>query len=81
MATLQHTVATYNMSFDGDMGLDPKRAGVFESEGAFHLSNESGNPRQFWINSLKIVTDFLSNVSNASVMGLQEINKTSGGAS
>ena len=38
MATLQHTVATYNMSFDGDMGLDPKRAGVFESEGAFHLS-------------------------------------------
>lgn len=77
MAT--HTVATYNMSFAGDLGLDPTRAGVFESEGAFHLSNKSGNPRQFWTNALKVVVDFWSNVPNASVMGLQEINKTAVG--
>ena len=45
------TVASYNMSFAGDSGLDPKRVkdgkrGVFESEGAIHKSNETGNPRQ-----------------------------------
>ena len=80
MTSLKHTVATYNMSFAGDLGLDPRRAGVFESEGAFHLSNE-GDPRQFWINALGIVTKFWSEVDNASVMGLQEINKTSPGTS
>jgi hypothetical protein len=79
MASLKHTVATYNMSFAGDAGLDPRRAGVFESEGAFHLSNETGNARQFWLNALTIVTEFWSNVPNASVMGLQEINKTAVG--
>jgi len=79
MASLKHTVATYNMSFAGDAGLDPRRAGVFESEGAFHLSNESGNPRQFWINALNFVSDFWNNVPDASVMGLQEINKTAVG--
>lgn len=79
MASLKHTVATYNMSFAGDAGLDPRRAGVFESEGAFHLSNETGNPRQFWINALGVVSNFWTNVPDASVMGLQEINKTAVG--
>jgi hypothetical protein len=79
MASSKHTVATYNMSFAGDAGLDPRRAGVFESEGAFHLSNETGNARQFWINALGVVSDFWTNVPDASVMGLQEINKTAVG--
>ena len=76
---VKHTIATYNMSFAGDAGLDPRRPGVFESEGAFHLSNETGNARQFWINALKVVSDFWANSPNASAMGLQEINKTAAG--
>jgi hypothetical protein len=75
----KHTIATYNMSFAGDAGLDPKRSGVFESEGAFHLSNPNEDKRQFWINALEVVVDFWSNLSDPSVMGLQEINKTESG--
>ena len=74
-----HTVGTYNMSFAGDAGLDPRREKVFESEGAFHLSNESGNPKQYWLNALEVVKHFWANEPNASVMGLQEINKTAAG--
>jgi hypothetical protein len=81
MTSLKHTIATYNMSFAGDLGLDPRRAGVFESEGAFHLSNDTGNPRQYWTNALEIVTKFWKEVPSASVMGLQEINKTAPGTS
>ena len=77
------TVASYNMSFAGDSGLDPKRVkdgkrGVFESEGAFHKSNETGNPRQYWINALQFVIHFWNNEADAAVMGLQEMNCTVG---
>ena len=76
MPTVLHTLATFNMSFSGDKGLDPRRADVFESEGAFHLSNTTGQPRQFWINAAGLVSDFWTNHPHASVMGLQEMNKT-----
>jgi hypothetical protein len=72
--SVKHSVATYNMSFAGDLGMDPRRDGVFESEGAFHLMNETGNPRAFWLNALELVKHFWLNEPHASVMGLQEIN-------
>jgi hypothetical protein len=77
------TVASYNMSFAGDSGLDPKRVkdgkrGVFESEGAFHKSNMTGNPRQYWINALQFVIHFWNNEADAAAMGLQEMNCTVG---
>lgn len=75
---MKHLVATYNMSFAGDMGLDPQRDGVFESEGAFHLMNKTGNPRAFWLNALSLVKHFWSTEEHASVMGLQEINLEKG---
>jgi len=64
------------MSFAGDAGLDPTREKVYESEGAFHLSNKTGDLRSFWKNALGIVIDFWTRVPNASVMGLQEMNNT-----
>ena len=77
---LLHTVATYNMSFAGDAGLDPSRDDVYESEGSFHLSNKSGDRRLFWKNAFtNIVKEFWENKDKdnyPSVMGLQEINKT-----
>ena len=74
------TVGSYNMSFAGDRGLDPRRKtdevrNVFESEGAFHLSNDTGNPRMFWINALEFVISFW-NTKDATAMGLQEMNCT-----
>lgn len=74
--TTVHTIATYNMSFAGDKGLDPKRPDVYESEAAFHLSNKSSDPRKFWLNALELVKMFWSKVPTASAMGLQEMNKT-----
>ena len=72
------------MSFAGDTGLDPRRADVYESEGSFHLSNNSGDPRLFWKNAFNnIVKEFWKdNYINhyPSVMGLQEMNKTEFGS-
>jgi hypothetical protein len=77
-----HTVGTYNMSFASDLGLDPTRADVYESEGSFLLSNNSGDPRKFWKNSLEDVIYFwkLETNHNPSFLGLQEINKTAPGS-
>jgi hypothetical protein len=68
-------VGTYNMSFAGDLGLDPERKDVYESEGAFHKSNTSDNLRTFWMNALNRVETFL-NEPNAAIIGLQEMNET-----
>jgi hypothetical protein len=72
------------MSFAGDTGLDPRREDVYESEGSFHLSNNSGDLRLFWKNAFNnIVKEFWKdNYINhyPSVMGLQEINKTKVGS-
>ena len=93
---MQHTIATFNMSMAGDLGLDPRRqhpAGTldktgknisgqyfaYESEGSFHLSNETGDLRRYWKNALEVVKDFWKTEPNASVMGLQEMAKTSAG--
>lgn len=80
-----HTVGTYNMSFASDLGLDPNREGVYESEGSFLLSNYSGDPRRFWKNSLDAVIYFWKSKTfikghKPSFLGLQEINKTSVGS-
>jgi len=72
-------VGTYNMSFAGDAGLDPNRAGVFESEGAFHKTNKEADKRQFWINALENVKKFV-NEPTAGFIGFQEINKTPDGS-
>ena len=77
------TVASYNMSFAGDSGLDPRRKEdgvrkVFESEGAFHLSNDLGNPRIFWMNALEFVISFWNTTKDAAAMGLQEMNRKVG---
>jgi hypothetical protein len=72
-------VGTYNMSFAGDQALDPNRPGVFESEAAFHMSNKSGDLRQFWKNALANVEMFVSE-STAGYIGFQEINKTADGS-
>ena len=74
-----HKIGTYNMSFAGDAGLDPSRPGTFESEGAFHLSNKTGDRRAYWKNALKTVVAFVQE-SNASAIGLQEINLTAEGS-
>jgi len=68
-------VGTYNMSFAGDQGLDPRRPDVYESEAAFHLSNPGPDPRQFWINAADLVIAFWRQ-PNAGVIGLQEMNLT-----
>lgn len=84
-------VATYNMSFASDQGLNPHRASVFESEGNLLATNipapEAGkswletNPpleqrRQLWNNALKLVKHFWQHTDGPAVMGLQEINDT-----
>lgn len=78
MATQTVKVGSYNMSFAGDSGLDPRRAGVFESEGAFHLSNESGDPRLYWKNALMHLKSFWQ--SGGAAAGLQEMNLTAPGS-
>ena len=80
-----HTVGTYNMSFASDLGLDPNRSSVYESEASFLLSNDSGDPRKFWKNSLDNVIYFWKSKTflkdhKPSFLGLQEINKTSIGS-
>jgi len=72
-------VGTYNMSFAGDAGLDPNRPGVFESEAAFHKTNTFADKRQFWINALKNVENFVGETT-AGFIGFQEINKTADGS-
>lgn len=72
-------VGTYNMSFAGDAGLDPNRAGVFESEGAFHKTNKSADKRQFWKNALESIKKFVEQ-DTAGFIGFQEINKTPEGS-
>ncbi len=67
------------MSFAGDSGLDPRRPGTFESEGSFHLSNESGDLRLYWKNALEHLKSFWA--SGAGAVGLQEMNLTAPGAS
>jgi hypothetical protein len=75
------TVGTFNMSFAGDLGLNPRRADARESEAAFHLSNPafSAGPdvksRNFWINATKFVEQFLA-LPNFGALGLQEMNMT-----
>jgi hypothetical protein len=77
---VSHIIATYNMSFAGDLGLDPSREDVFESEGSFHLSNTNKQDlRSYWKNSLNLVIHFWKYNKSASVMGLQEMNKTVNG--
>ena len=76
-----HTIGTYNMSFASDLGLDPNRSSVYESEGSFLLSNDSGDLRKFWKNSLDNVIYFWKSKTfikdhKPSFLGLQEINKT-----
>jgi len=76
-----HTVGTYNMSFASDLGLDPTRPDVYESEASFLLSNDSGDRRSFWKNALDNVIYFWKSKTfiknhNPSFLGLQEINKT-----
>jgi hypothetical protein len=63
------------MSFASDAGLDPKGNGNFASEATFLLSNNTGNPRAFWLNALENVKEFIKQ-PNAAFIGLQEINKT-----
>jgi len=80
-----HTIGTYNMSFASDLGLDPTRQDVYESEAAFLLSNNSGDPRKFWKNALENVIYFWKAKTfikhhNPSFLGLQEINKTEVGS-
>ena len=77
-------IGTYNMSFAGDSGLDPRRDGVFESEGAFHLSNPTlGTSREdlrlHWKNALEILVSFF-NIGIAAAVGLQEMNLTASGS-
>jgi len=73
-------VGTYNMSFAGDAGLDPTRAGVYESEAAFHMSNPNkADLRAFWKNAAKFVVEFWKK-PNAGVLGLQEMNLTDRGS-
>jgi hypothetical protein len=74
-------VATYNMSFASDSGLNPDGNGNFASEAAFLKSNKSGNPRQLWLNAFELVKRFWNEVPNAGVMGFQELNKTEEGMS
>ena len=80
-----HTIGTYNMSFASDLGLDPNRSSVYESEGSFLLSNSSQDLRKFWKNSLDNVIYFWKSKTfikhhKPSFLGLQEINKTSVGS-
>ena len=75
--TIKHVIATYNMSFASDQNLDPDRADVYESEGAFTLQNAQ-NTRAFWLEALELIKHFWENENNASVMGLQEMNKDIG---
>lgn len=70
-----HKIGTYNMSFSGDQGLDPRRTDVYESEGAFHLSNKTGDLRMFWKNALNTVVAFVKE-SNFTAIGLQDMNMT-----
>jgi len=72
-------VGTYNMSFAGDQGLDPRRPDVYESEAAFHLSNPGPDPRQFWKNAADFVFGFWQQ-EEAGVLGLQEMNLTAPGS-
>jgi hypothetical protein len=78
-------VATYNMSFASDSGLDPDGNGNFASEAAFLKSipkeKNSIDRRAFWKNAMKIVEKFWTEVPNAGVMGFQELNKTEEGMS
>jgi hypothetical protein len=72
-------VATYNMSFASDSGLNPDGNGNFASEAAFLKSNPSADPRAFWLNAVEVVKKFWTEVPNAGVMGFQELNKTAEG--
>ena len=76
-----HTIGAYNMSFASDLGLDPNRTGVYESEGSFLLSNDSLDVRKFWKNALDNVIYFWKSKTfikdhKPSFLGLQEMNKT-----
>lgn len=66
------------MSFAGDSGLIPCRPGAFESEGSFHLSNETADPRLYWKNALEHLKKFWT--EGGSAVGLQEMNGTAPGA-
>ena len=77
-------VATYNMSFASDLGLDPDGNGNFASEAAFLKSipkdGNSMDRRRFYKNALQMVEKFWTEVPNAGVMGFQELNKTDPGS-
>ena len=62
-----HLVGTYNMSFYSDKDFDPTNTNpaaqhilaTVASERAFHMSNTTGNWRQYWLNALNIVQQFV----------------------
>jgi hypothetical protein len=70
------------MSFASDLGLDPTRPDVYETEASFLLSNNSGDPRKFWKNALENIIYFwkLETNHNPSFLGLQEMNMTQAGS-
>ena len=82
-----HLVGTYNMSFYSDKDFDPTNTNpaaqhilaTVASERAFHMSNTTGNWRQYWLNALNIVQQFWQQ-PNASVLGLQEMTFTPPGS-
>ena len=85
-------IGTYNMSFAGDAGLDPRRPDVYESEAAFHLSNPAFGPgvpvpatvghRNFWVNAVDNIQSFWNqkDVVISALLGLQEMNLTPSGS-
>ena len=76
-----HIIASYNISFASGLGLDPRRADVFESEGNFLMKNvedqkeqEEINFKQYWLNALANVKSLWTE-KRPCFMGFQEMNK------
>ena len=77
--TVEHLIATYNMSFATDANSNPN-VNPFASEATFQLTaKDPTNTRELWLNALELVKHFWKHEPNASVMGLQEINIDKGG--
>lgn len=61
---------TYNMSFASDLGLE---TGSEKNFVARAISEDSTNPRAYWINAAELVVDFVK-TQNPTIMYFQEMN-------
>ncbi len=68
------TVASYNMSFMSDKGFKSSDRN-WSSEGAFLSRLDPAGSRDYWLNALELLNDFMKK-HNDCIIGLQELNQT-----